>query len=309
MDTLIFYFQFLYAQFVTYPLITRITVLVVTLIAIIYLISVLRLFYLRNMMNRYNRQFHEIKRKYELEIKDIIQNPNNLDKEKINNKLCIFENDNKYKWQKNIFTELLLNLKDQFNSEQLNRGNYMNLIEILQLEEFWEKEISTGSINRKIEGIRKLEELTDDVITGVVAPYLYHRNDGLRKLARNVYLKFEKVDAFKFIADKKSEADFNKLDELKLHSSFKQKAENNELPLLSQWIENSENINFKCFLIREISFFHQVDSAPYLEYLFEKSTNPLLKAEITRTLNTLKYDEIASNLTNKLNSYSTTLQY
>lgn len=309
MDRINFYFQFLNSEFAGFPMLVRITVIVITLVAIIYISSVIRLFYLRNKIDKYSRQLYNIRNKYGLAIKDIICNPLNLDKAKIGGIMNITENDNKMNWQKNIFTDLVLGLKEQLSSECLNKDNYLNLIEILRLEEYWEKEISKGSVNRKIEGIRKLNELTDNVITGVVAPYLYHRNDGLQKIARNVYLKFEKVDAFKFLLDKKSESDFNRLDEIKLHSSFKKKAEDNELPLLTEWIENSENINFKLFLIREIAYFHQNESTPYLADLLERSTNSLLKTEITKTLNVLNYDEVSSNLSSQLKQYNKSLQY
>lgn len=180
---------------------------------------------------------------------------------------------------------------------------------LLQLENYWEKEIASGRTRRKMQGIRILDELTTDVISGVFAPLLYHRNDDLRKIARSEFVKFEEQDAFRFFEDEDFDNNFNRLDEIRLHSSFKQKHDEGDLPLLSQWIQNVNNVEVKCFLIREIAFFNQVGSASHLLEIFKSTGDSKIQTEIARTLGILKYEDALPVFTSQFQFYKMSVQY
>ncbi|WP_298653518.1 HEAT repeat domain-containing protein [uncultured Proteiniphilum sp.] len=308
MDRIKFYFYYLDSQFEGFAPIIRITVFVVMLLLFLYLLSLSRLFLINRGISKRRRRRKEIRNKYENGIRDVICSRVNLDAEDISNRINLHKSDNKHKWQKEMFTKLLLSIKEK-DREKINLNNYNEILYLLRLENYWENEISTGRTGRKIRGIRKIEELTTEVVSGIVAPLLYHRNENLRKLARSEFIKFEEQDAFRFLEEEDFDRKFNRLDEIRLHSSIKQKSQEQALPLLAQWVQNAQNIDFKCFLIREIAYFKQEESAPYLLEIFKGSRDSSVQAEIVKALGILQYEGALPVFTSQFKLYKLSIQY
>lgn len=292
METIKFYFYFLDSQFTGFAPIIRITVFIVMLLILMYIISLIRLFITNKRIQIRNRRWNNVKKHYESKLRKIFFSTTNFDSDKIKTQIGLNKTNIKFKWQKELLTDLFLSIKREENTNnKINIENYNTALALFDLETHWIKEISVGNLQRRLQGLRKLEKLTNDVSGGIIAPLLHHRNEDLRKLARSEYIKFDSSDIFKFLEEEDFDKKFNRLDEIRIHDSLKKKSQEYQLPLFNQWIKNTGSINYKCFLIRETGYFNQLESAPFLLDLFQQTDDTKVKTEIANTLGVMKYKD------------------
>lgn len=293
MERLKYYLYYLDSTFLGTAIIIRIVVLVVLILLFLYLISFFRLFIINNVIN--TNKFNDLKfqRKYGEKVREIVLSPTNMDTEEIKEKIHFNNNDIKKRWQKESLTKVMLLTKSDVakKKKEINTNNYNEILNIFQLKYYWENEIATGKTRRKMRSLRKLEELSAEVVSGTITSLCHHRNQHLRKMARSEYVKFGEQDAFKYMEEEDFDQKFNRLDEIKLHDCLKQKSNKQGLPLLAQWVQNSKNEDYKCFLIREIAYFNQYESGPYLLDIFSETTSHKVQAEIARTLGLMKCEK------------------
>ncbi len=295
METIKFYLNYLDSHFTGYAPVIRITLFVVMFLLILYLSSLIRLLIINRQNKKRDKRWKEINRKYHDQLKDILFSQKDLSQIEIENKLSLQERDIKKRWQKEMFTNLLLSIKGNGTSTgdtktKFNIDNFNEVLTMLKIEAFWINEISSGGTGRKKRGLRKLEELTNDVSSSIVASLLHHRNHNLRKLSRSEYIKFVSDDAFKFM-EKDFDHKFNRLDEIRIHDALKRKSIENELPLFTRWIKHTKNEDYKCFLIGEVAYFKQHNSVPFLLQLFKETDRANVRAEIAKTLGILQCEE------------------
>lgn len=257
-----------------------------------YIISLIRLFITNKRIQIRNRRWNNVKKHYESKLRKIFFSTTNFDSDKIKTQIGLNKTNIKFKWQKELLTDLFLSIKREENTNnKINIENYNTALALFDLETHWIKEISVGNLQRRLQGLRKLEKLTNDVSGGIIAPLLHHRNEDLRKLARSEYIKFDSSDIFKFLEEEDFDKKFNRLDEIRIHDSLKKKSQEYQLPLFNQWIKNTGSINYKCFLIRETGYFNQLESAPFLLDLFQQTDDTKVKTEIANTLGVMKYKD------------------
>ena len=80
------------------------------------------------------------------------------------------------------------------------------------------------------------------------------------------------------------------------------------LPLLTKWLKNSDNQDFQTFIIREIGYFNQRETAPFLIQMFKTSNSDLVKSEISNTLGILNYEEAVDELAEEYPYNNTVVQ-
>ncbi len=114
-------------------------------------------------------------------------------------------------------------------------------------------------------------------------------------------------DAFKFL-ENNFDKDFNALDAVRLHDSLKERDAIRPLPLLTKWLKNSDNQDFQTFIIREIGYFNQRETAPFLTQMFKTSNSDLVKSEISNTLGILNYEEAVDELAEEYPYNNTVVQ-
>lgn len=297
MDTLKFYFYYIDSIFTGFSPIIRLTVLAVMLLGFLYITFLLRLFIVQNKIRRKRRRWEEFKETYREKINRIVYAPYQMDQEEIENEMSVPMNYFKKRWQKENFSKLILTIKSEKEEGKqeketlsLNENNYELLLSLFQIDIYWLKELSTKNIRRKKRALRYLDELGYNQISSYLTPLLQHKNEELRKLARSVFVKFDSHDPYKFM-EENFDKKFNRLDEIRVHDALIQKSKEHKLPLLTHWMQEAKNIDYRCFLIREIAIFKQYESIPYLLDLFKKSKNNREKAEIVDTVGALEYKE------------------
>lgn len=294
MDTLKYYLYYFDSIFTGYAPVIRITVFIVTLLIIVCIAFLFQLFFINNKIKKKNKRWENMKEQYGEKFKKVLFSSEDMSREEIKNRTNITINDCRKKWQKELFSKLILFLKEEEKDKEeikpINENNYNELLELLQLRSFWMKELSSGNIKRKKRALRKFDELSFNLNSSSIAPLLQHKDASLRRLARSEFIKCEENDPYKFMEEDFDEK-FNRLDEIRIHDALAQKSKEHKLPVLLRWIQNTKNTDYKCFLIREIGYFNQIESAPYLLELFKNSNNSSVKVAIVNTLGMLNYNE------------------
>lgn len=295
METLDYYFYYLDATFAGMPLIIRITVMLVLLLIGISAFALLRTFFLSHKDKQNKDRQNSIVSKYEERLNSILYNPKPLLVKDVQD---IFNEDLQLtkKWQNEHLTNLIVTLKQSGKAKQVNEHNYVAILEAFGLYGYWEKQTTRGTRGCKKKALRMLDNIGASVSISIIQRLSYNSNDSLRKLARAESFKISKSKTFRFMEDDFDKG-FNHLDELRIHSGLAARAEENGLPLFGRWIKTAKNEDFKCFLIREVAFFKQQESASFLVELYKSTDSPAVKAEIATTFGALKYEPAFSMLT------------
>jgi len=177
--------------------------------------------------------------------------------------------------KKRILTNIILNLRSK--EESINKENYRNVINYFNLQQFWEKKLKFGSMASRQRALRKLDDFNIEIPGAVISSLTNNRNQFLRKRARSYYMHLSQNSPFKFL-DENFDNTFNEWDKVEIHRILSKKVEEEELPSLIQWIKNSENTEFKCFLVNEIKHFKQKESCYYLLEILDTSDVKLKQA-------------------------------
>lgn len=174
---------------------------------------------------------------------------------------------------------------------KLNVKNYRKTLKAFELHAYWEDQLRNKSKKEEGIAIRVLDDLSEDASSNAISNKTSSQNVNLRKHAKSIFMKFDSNDAFKFL-ENDFDKDFNALDEVRIHDALKDKAKSRTLPPLIRWVNTAKNEYFKSFLIQEIGYFNQVESADQLLEIFKDvQTKDRVKSQIAKTLGKLNYNK------------------
>lgn len=292
MNPLSYYINYLLSEFEGYPFIIRMAVVFVMVLIAVCLLALVRIFYIGYKKRKEVRYKKRIEKEYGEGLREILYTTENLNEGDL---------DEKYhlkipakKWEKKYLTELILDIRKNAppsgteKKRQFNKNNYHLVLKYTELYNYWESRLTSGNTNRMITSLRTLDNIGEGVSGAAMARSVYHREDYLRKYARSTFTRFDVHESFKFLEEDFDQR-FNKFDEVRLHDTLKELTKERPLPQLTRWIQNAKNLQYKCFLIKEIGYFNQQESAPYLLELFESTEKQAIKGQIAETLGALKY--------------------
>lgn len=169
-----------------------------------------------------------------------------------------------------------------------NTNNYNEIISALDLSTYWESKLKCKTHTESERTLRMLDELGAMVQSTALSHKLYAENKSVRKHAKSIFMNLSSPDSFKFLADD-FDKDLNALDKMRIHKALVNKAIDKPLPLLMRWVNIANNERYKAYLIREIAFFKQTDSASQLIELYKTTTSVLVKNSIIKTVGELAY--------------------
>ncbi len=306
METLEYYFHYLDAAFAGMPLIISVTVILVLLLLGVSVFCLSRTLFLNYKDGQNLNRLNVIVSKYNDRLNSILYNPNQLNLNEVHD---VFDHDLKLtkKWEIEHLTNLIVTLKQFGKAKELNLHNYAMVIEAFDLYTYWEDQTTKGTRVCKKKALRMLDNIGASVPNSIIQRLAYNKDDSLRKLARAESFKINKSNTFKFMEDDFDKG-FNHLDELRIHSGLISNAKKKTLPLFGRWIRTAKNEDFKCFLIREIAFFNQQESASYLMELYKTTDSVIVKSQIVITFGALKYEPAFTMLTDDYPYSSTPVQ-
>lgn len=280
-----YYFYYIYYTFLGFPFIIRVAAAFICFYTPFFLFSTFKLINARQKFYRKRKLQKQLRGQYADQITDIITSPEKIYDEDIKNKInCNIKKLSNNK--KRILTNLILSI--QTKEKSINEGNYQRVVEYFELRQFWEGKLKYGSLAARQRALRKLDDLDIEIPGSVITSLTYNRNQYLRKRARSSYVYFSKNDPFKFF-DEDFDKTFNDWDKIEIHKMLDRRSREG-LPNLSQWIKNSKNSKFQCFLVDEIRYFNQRECLPHLLEMLNTHDITLLK-HIIDALGEMKYKE------------------
>lgn len=190
---------------------------------------------------------------------------------------------------------------------KLNTQNYKEVLNVLRLPEYWEDRLRNKKTTCNAQTLRVLDQLGDNISGTAVSHKLYSNNNSIRKHAKSVFMKFSSSNAFRFL-ENDFDDDFNSLDEVRIHTSLRNKAKIEPLPLLIKWVNLAKNEKYKAFLIREIGYFKQNDSAPRLIEMYLDNDSIIIRKQLVETLAKLKSRDAVSVFINDFEFNEQTVQ-
>lgn len=254
-----YYLYYFYYTFWGFPFIIRVAVLVITIFIPLFCLLMIVLAKIRKNHSTKEKLIRSTKNRYEDRIGHIITT------DKIYPPNAIHEimgcNVGKLSGKrKEAFTNKILAIYSA--EKRINKYNYRNLINYLELQPYWEKKLKNGAMTSRLKALRKLDGFNIEMTGVLIASLTNNRNTFLRKRARSYYLHLSKNSPYKFL-NEDFDKTFNNWDKIELHNVLMEKA-GEGIPNLTQWIKNSNNSKFKCFLVDEIKYLNQKEGCLYL---------------------------------------------
>lgn len=303
MDTIKFYLYYLDSIFSGYPFIIRTTVILVMLLVTLYVIAMLKIITTERTRNKSLKRQEKISETYKSKLISVLLTAKDMSFYEV--KDILNPNDNDFKnWEKKYLTYLIIGIK---NNPAFNKNNYKHVLGIFPVTSFWEKKILHNDVSENKNALRILDQIKEGVSGSFFTKKINSNDATLRKHIKSKYLKYASIDAFKFL-ENNFDKDFNALDAVRLHDSLKERDAIRPLPLLTKWLKNSDNQDFQTFIIREIGYFNQRKTAPFLIQMFKTSNSDLVKSEISNTLGVLNYEEAVDELAEEYHYKNTVVQ-
>ena len=303
MNTIKFYLYYLDSIFSGYPFIIRTTVILVMLLLTLYVIAMLRILIIERRRNRNLKRQEKISETYKSKLISVLLTDKDMSFYEV--KDILNPNDDVFKnWEKKYLTYLIVDIKD---NPALNENNYKHVLEIFPVTDFWEKKIQQDDVSENKNALRTLDQIKEGISGSFFTKKINSNDATLRKHIKSEYLKYASNDAFKFL-ENNFDKDFNALDAVRLHDSLKERDAIRQLPLLTKWLKNSDNQDFQTFIISEIGYFNQRETAPFLTQMFKTSNSDLVKSEISNTLGILNYEEAVDELAEEYPYNNTVVQ-
>ena len=303
MDTIKFYLYYLDSIFIGYPFIIRTTVILVMLLVTLYVIAMLKILITERTRNMNLKRQEKISETYKSKLISVLLTDKDMSYYEV--KDILNPNDDVFKnWEKKYLTYLIVDIKD---NPALNENNYKHVLEIFPVTDFWEKKVLQNDVSENKNALRILDQIKEGISGSFFTKKINSNDATLRKHIKSKYLKYASIDAFKFL-ENNFDKDFNALDAVRLHDSLKERDAIRPLPLLTKWLKNSDNQDFQTFIIREIGYFNQRETAPFLTLMFKTSNSDLVKSEISNTLGILNYEEAVDELAEEYPYNNTVVQ-
>lgn len=286
-----YYIYYIYYSFLGFPFVVRTAVLGVIVYTPFLLYAFYTIIISRRRSAKKVKLKKEINNKYREKIEHFISSEKIYSMEDIGSSLACKVNKLSPK-MKRLITNTILELRNYTSG--INNANYLKIIEYFDLFQFWEGKLKYGSTATKKKALRKLDDLGIEVPGAVITPLTYNRNPFLRKRARSYYLYFSKNDPYKFF-DEEFDKTFNDWDIVEVHRTLIRRSKDG-LPNLSQWLKNSNNSKFKCFIVDEIRFFRQKESAYYLLDIVKTDDDIELVRHCVQALGDINYTKAEEEL-------------
>lgn len=280
-----YYIYYIYYTILGFPFSIKVALFSICVFIPFLIITSFKLTHSRMLYYHKGKLQHVLKKKYSKKIKDIITSENDYSHEEVDDVLNC--NVKKLTTGRKIYlTNSILNISEQ--EKYVNNKNYQQVIKYFGLRQFWEKKLQYGSAASKHRALRKLDDLNIEIPGSIITSLTYNRDEHLRKKARSSYMYFSENNPFKFL-DENFDKTFNDWDKIEIHNVLSRRV-NERLPNLTQWIRNSNNSEFQCFLIDEIKYFNRTECSQFLLGMIDNQ-DLNLRRHIIDALGEMKYQE------------------
>ena len=291
-----YYYSYLTSEFSAYPFVIKLTVTLVTLMVFILLISIIRLILINRKIQKFSKTKEKLSSLFYDKLRVIIYDKEDISvetlKETFEHDLSKVKNAQQKKALTELFSEMLYSGS---NEDILNENNYLMVLNIFGIIDYWEKLVVSNSASKRQSALRILDDLKLGLSGSSILRSVYQKDNDLRKLARATLMEYDNNDPYKFLEDS-FDNDFNSLDEVRVHYFLSKKSEEENLPQLFRWVKTSKNPAFKAFIVEQIGYFNQVESASLLVDLLDEEKDQLVICKTIEALGVLDYKQSEDKL-------------
>lgn len=194
------------------------------------------------------------------------------------------------KLEKEMFVDLFYQKFISQRSESSRMENIHMMLQMFEIPEFLEKEVSLGSMKRKVKALNKIRPFKLPINTWVINTLMNSRFVHVQRLAMYSTIMSSSDSALEYF-----ETDFfDKYccikDEIELAYSLQRRRKMGlKLPNLARWAHIQKNENAQCMFVRLMRRFNEVEYCGQLTDLFMDSQKKKLIEEIARTWGYLHY--------------------
>jgi len=282
MDNFNYYYYYLSSLFAGFPMVVKIALALVLIMGLLYLASWVRIGFLAY-VNKRDEKRNKGAKKYREKLFSILKDPQNIQEDTV---LSLMEITPPIKdWMKAQFSEYIV---DSMDEPGINLTNMGTILRALRIPEYWKSELDSGNISKKWKSIRMLDSISPYVASSIISKKANSEKKDLGNYAKSVFAKFDSHDAFKFLEDA-SGNQFTQLDKMRIHNSLKQRPPQEVLPHLINTAINTDDDEYRIFLIREVGLTGISEGVEPLVDLYKESKNPEIRAQIVQTLSLLNY--------------------
>lgn len=255
-----YYYQYLHL-FADYPWVVRVAYGIVFCCVIGFFFIVMAMFLDVYYMERSNRFYAKIRKKYFEKMKDVCYaSVDNLSVDEIAHRL-----DYKPKrwraWQMRMWARVLVDVCQFTNTSDPNLQNLQSIMRLIGFTDFVENSLVFGSQKRKVRLLQAVRltnmRLSDSLVTHLVND----KDPALRKAARVYYMLASKDDPYIFFEDENltidaaREANFSLWDKIEIHEIFNKIHDSGRaLPRFVPLLQTSENRDMTMFFMYETAY-------------------------------------------------------
>lgn len=288
----------LQVKFWSFPFLLRLAALIS-----IALILVLIINKLRSLFNNWKLQVVEtedlsLKEKIETLVNALLFESTNRSEKYILNEIESLHAIKESRRGLKIISKLLIqaNSKSRLGEYILNNNNYKHILSGFGIIKFWELELVSNNTSRIHKAKQCLNDLKIEETNSITK--LSKSEEQKKTMARSSKFinKVEGNEPYRFL-DESFDTEFTPLDEILVHQFLLQKSNSGRLPLLSRWVRNSKNPDFRIFMVKEITFFKQLGCASIIASLLPNEPNDNVRLAIIDALTKLNYAQAESQIT------------
>lgn len=286
LDYYLYYLSYFSSLFSGYPLVVRMTVVMVVVLSIVSIIGITRLLYVGYKVGARDRKRKVAREYFEDKLLFIMKSTSNYELNEVR-RLLQYNVSRTRNWNLEVLTDIVLSVKSTLNKEGvLNEVNYKTCLEALRIMGYWDKRIKRSGPAKRREALQVVGQIGNGIDIGSLTRSTFHKNKHLRKTARDLFTGHDNYDPFKFMEDNFDES-FTQLDKLRLHSTLIKRNKQVKLPNLLRWINNSKNIEYINFILKEVAFFKQHEAVPSLLVMLDKQDHDLIRTQVIHSIGEL----------------------
>jgi hypothetical protein len=291
----------LYYEFLEYPPMVRVCSLVLTTLFLIIPISCVALLIRNQLILRRQRKLEKARKTYLEVFRKILTDPEDLTPDRVRE--MIAEKRNKSAETKftndelELLTQILKEKVQDYTRKNINRNNYQQILNVLNVATWLEDTIEKKGIKKCIEAFNLAQVLDCPLRGSVSARFAYHKNLHLRKLARITYMLTNKEEPFRYIEGEHGYTYMNS-DGPILHDILAYRHDNGlMMPNFIEWIKLDQPTNkLRLFSITEIEFFKKQEEYDELYTYMLETSDPIVKGTAIRALGKVGYKRVEQDL-------------
>ena len=174
--------------------------------------------------------------------------------------------------------------------EQFNRENWSRLFQALKLPPYFESQIHSRSLKRRLAALKNVADLDTDLKEAVASRYLFAKDEKLRMSSRLHAARFGTSYPFKAIEDDSTQV-FTQEYMVKLHRILQYRYDHQmQMPNFILWCNQTPvNEGLQIFAINEIRLFRLTEDCAELLTMLCNSHDEKVSCELIKTLGELEY--------------------